>query len=373
MKKNFSLYYYTDSTTFGGAERFLEILINEISDKIPKIAIVGPDAETLFSQRVPIKTDFYYLNPIKSKFDLLNFWKQFRFFKDKNPQILHVNLSNPYHSQFTIIAAHWAGVKHIILTHHLPTRLHKVKIWGRYLERFIYKNIDIVTTVSENGAEDIRKYLPIRKNNLKVIYNGIRLIDTKKTIRLDKKAILKEFSIPDNSIIIGGIGRFTPQKGFSYLIESLYRTPQKIPIYLFLVGDGPDRLYLESLAHKYSLTNVIFPGHREDIYNFINSFDIFILPSLYENFPFVLLEAMLLKTPIIATNVNGIPEMITHNQSGLLIPHRNINKLVDSIQKLIDNPHLAQRLGNNAFDTVNHRFNAKLMSNQYLNIYQDIF
>ena len=178
-----------------------------------------------------------------------------------------------------------------------------------------------------------------------------------------------KFQIP-NSILIGTIANFYPTKGLSYLIEAAAKLKTKHNFQIVIIGDGIERTYLESLITKYNLEeNIILAGQIPEAAKYLKAFDIFVLPSIKEGLPYAILEAMAAGLPIVATNVGGISEMITDNESGLLVPPKNPEALAEALKKLIDAPELRARLGQNAAATAAAKFSLKEMLKKTRQIY----
>jgi glycosyltransferase involved in cell wall biosynthesis len=152
--------------------------------------------------------------------------------------------------------------------------------------------------------------------------------------------------------VILSIGRLSTEKAQINLLQAfaLMKTPD---LRLVLVGDGIDRLMLESAAASLGIADqTIFAGHSRHVWPFYNLADIFVLPSLSEGSPTVLLEAMVAQTPIVATAVGGVPETVEHEKSALLVPSRDPEKLAEAIRRLLESPELRARLVVNAFARV---------------------
>lgn len=155
------------------------------------------------------------------------------------------------------------------------------------------------------------------------------------------------------------VGRLVEKKGVKYLIEAFSMLPQKTQdeSILWIVGDGDERKNLEYQAQTLGITNIKFWGsiQNKQLPDFYVAATLFVAPSIIdskgdtEGQGVILLEAMASKTPIIATTVGGIPEVITHNETGLLVPPRNPNKLSHAIQTLFYTNGLAERCVTNAY------------------------
>lgn len=156
------------------------------------------------------------------------------------------------------------------------------------------------------------------------------------------KLKLRDVLKPNDTLQLLYVGRLESEKGLPYLFQSLIiLKKQYIKFHLNLVGTGQDEKELQKLAAEYHLNKEIsFHGYikyGESLFSFYKNSDLFILPSLSEGSPNVLMEAMAFGVPIIATNVGGIPEIIHHNQNGLLVEAGSAKALAEAISDLTSN------------------------------------
>lgn len=215
---------------------------------------------------------------------------------------------------------------------------------------------DSVIALSEKAKQKLLNY-GLNDNKVSVIYNGIKPMH-KLALRENKK------------IIIGTCGRLVEQKGYEYLIRAISKINND-NLEFWLVGDGELRDSLNTMANNYKISDrVKFLGFRTDIEVLLNEMDIFILPSLWEQFPISILEAMSLGKPIIATNVNGIPEEL--GDSGILIEPGNVSHICSSIQKLISDSELRNKLGASAEKRFFDNFTVDNMCRRLMNIYNNV-
>ena len=162
--------------------------------------------------------------------------------------------------------------------------------------------------------------------------------------------------IPKKPGSIVSIGRLSAEKGHRYLIEALAYMNRKhigVKANLVLIGDGPERASLEQQVSALGLRDqVLFTGHQADTAPFYSGAELFVLPSLSEGSPLVLLEAALARAAIVATSVGGVPETVSHEHSALLVPPRQPEALGDAMARLLTNRDLALRLTSNAYRDV---------------------
>ena len=216
------------------------------------------------------------------------------------------------------------------------------------IERFLTSLTYKIVNLSESEEKEGLRLGIINKEKSRVIYSGIDLNRFDKVkINLARKR--KELGLTGRNIVVGNVARFNLQKGHEYLIKAIPFVLRKYPrTKLLLVGDGELRGEMESLVGELEIKdNVIFTGFREDIPKILRIMDIFVLPSLWEGLPIVLLEAMACEKPIVATNVIGNKEVIIDGETGFLISPKDPRKLAEKIIFLIENKPLRERLGEN--------------------------
>jgi glycosyltransferase involved in cell wall biosynthesis len=231
-----------------------------------------------------------------------------------------------------------------------------------FIDRVIAVSSDIQNVLSQIYGAD----------RVVCIHNGIDLEAAHATVERQEKR--KEWSIDEEAVVVGTVGRLVPVKGHAMLLEAMRMVRHSNQnLTLLLVGDGPLRGHLEAEVKRMGLERaVIFAGHQEQSYDFINIMDIFVLPSLHEGIPMVLLEALALKRPVIASRVGGIPEVIENGVSGLLVGREDVLSLANSIRELMKNQSRAIQFGQRGRDRLEHEFNAQLMAAKVSGIYQSL-
>lgn len=216
----------------------------------------------------------------------------------------------------------------------------KEKKYHLWLEKHTWRLSDRITVNSQSLLDFSQNIIGIPKNKLEIIPNGIHPndldIDPEEEKRIKIKWIDANFDSWNqkrNPHILGYLGRLTRQKGIDILLEALNEIKLKGHRFLCLIaGDGPDRASLERMTAQKDLQNQVkFLGVINSRAEFLNLLDIFILPSRWEGFPNVILEALLLKKRIIATDVSGSSEIIKDRQTGRLVPPEDPHCLAEAI------------------------------------------
>ncbi len=166
-----------------------------------------------------------------------------------------------------------------------------------------------------------------------------------------------------DTITILSVGRLVPEKGHSFLIEACNVLKENgFQFHCIIIGEGPDRQKLERLIYKYKLDNFIElkgPVFHEKIKDYYNLADIFVLSSVTEGIPVVLMESMSKEIPVIASRITGIPELIEHGKNGILIPPKDIKQLADAISLLIKNDDLRREIGKKGREKILKDFDIK--------------
>ncbi|TSC95193.1 MAG: glycosyl transferase, group 1 [Parcubacteria group bacterium Licking1014_1] len=215
----------------------------------------------------------------------------------------------------------------------------------KIISEIVLNSADAVIALTNNMKEELQKTC---KKNIFVLPNGI---DLKKFKGFSKQAIRDKFKIHFNEKIIIFVGGLRPVKGVKYLIEAFKIINKKIPeAKLFLVGDGSERKNLEDIIEKNNLgKKVNFTGKiiNQKIPEYMIASDIFVLPSLSEGFPVVILEAMASELPIVTTKVRGLPEIIEDGENGFLVEPKNSEQFAEKVLLLFENDELREKISNN--------------------------
>ena len=183
-------------------------------------------------------------------------------------------------------------------------------------------------------------------SKLVVVHNGIPLEPFHPSEPDERAALRRKVNVKPDDILIGSVGHLELHKGHAYLITAFRRVLETTPhARLLLVGDGRRRGHLEKLANELGvLRRTTFAGVRRDVPRLLSLMDVFVLPSLNEALGLAVIEAMASGVPVVASEVGGIPEVVKHRQTGLLVEPRSASALADAILELISAPVVAKRL-----------------------------
>ena len=230
----------------------------------------------------------------------------------------------------------------------------------KWIEYFIYSCYDKIIVISQATEEALINWQPSIKNKVVVIENGINLSKFKLATSL------QGFSSEQINIVM--TAAFRHEKDQDSVIRTLALLPPDYTLYL--VGDGERRNVLESLVHDLNLeSRVHFLGVRNDVEKIYKSCDIFILSSHWEGFGLVVIEAMASGLPVIASNVNGLAQVV--DRYGLLFEPGNHEQLATKIIELMQDNDRKDELIKQA-EIYSERYNIKTMVQKYINLYEGI-
>lgn len=286
------------------------------------------------------------------------------------PDIAHTHLIHA--DLYGTLAARLAGVPTIITTRHNDDpfrRLPALRLLHAGLWRLTTRGIAISESV-RGFCERVEGAPP---GKMTTIHYGIP-----PTAMLDRAAaagaLRAELRLPRHVPLIGFVGRLIAQKGVEYGLQAFARALLTHPTaQLVIVGDGKDRAKLERRARAYGIAgSVHFLGWRADAAALMAAFDLLIMPSLWEGFGLVLLEAMAARTPVIASAVSAIPEIVVHGETGVLVPPRDVAALGDALVALLDDAPLRQHMGLLGEDRLEAHFSAAAMIDKTAALYTTV-
>ena len=371
----------------GGAQKFLAQLISHLdASRFEAVVATGQDGGKEIKDILPQNTNFVTLknlhrnpnlfNDIASVFELKKIIKEFR------PDTVFLNSSKAGFIgslAVKLLPKDWPRPKVIYRiggwTFNDPWPWWKQLVY-RLLEKISAPWKDYIIVNNKHDYEQAKKYSIKPRKEVVLIYNGIGPYKLDFLEKDEAKIRLYELLPPSQKhagflhadLLIGTIANFYKTKGLEYLIEAfkiLTCNLKPVPCTLVVIGDGLERQNLESKIKSQGLGNkIILAGRVPDAYKYLRAFDIFVLPSVKEGFPWALLEAMSAKLPVIATTVGANPEIIENdspNKNGFLVPPRDPQALADAITRLAEDESLRRELGIQAHQTVLHKFDLHKM------------
>ncbi len=241
------------------------------------------------------------------------------------------------------------------------------------IERVLAKITQVFIALTELEKADMLRYRVGTKENVRVIYQGLEL-DVITRAAVDRNRLRGSLRISDADMVVGMVARLEPVKGCRFFVEAARQVLAQVPNCKFLlVGDGSLRPELERLVDGVGLKDkFIFTGWREDAAALMTVCDILVLPSLNEAVGMVLIEAQAQGIPVVATEVGGIPEVVTDGQTGSLVPPADSGALAKTIVSLLSNDQRRIYIGKQSREWVRGKFDAPVMVAKIEALYQEL-
>jgi glycosyltransferase involved in cell wall biosynthesis len=370
------IFYVIDSFAMGGAQRQLLELLRGLNRTRYEAAVgtVWPlmDLEEEYRETgVQVYTIHKHCH-----WDISFSWRLARQMKAFRPHIVHAWLSTG--NLWGHVAASLARVPVVLLSLRNIVKPGAEPGYYSWVHSAIHHLAGPVDAIIANSRTQLENPgVPGWKNSgkLQVIYNGVDLRRFNlKHAPAWKDKLRRELGLSSNTLVVGTIGRLAPQKRQDRFLKAVrYLVDSGYDLVAVLTGEGPLRAELEGLAARLQLQDrIFFLGARQDIPELLAWFDIFVLPSDWEGFPNVILEAMAMGRPVVATDVGGVAELVLRGKTGLLLDADEPSLLAEAIKKLIDNPNLAQQMGEAGRRRAEEKFSLGRMVEQTTGLYQDL-
>ena len=207
---------------------------------------------------------------------------------------------------------------------------------------------DIALAVSQSTAEFVIRARKVPAEKVKVVYLGVPLEEFSRLRSPDeRRAAREELGISPEDFAVGTVTRLHESKGNSYLVDAARLVVNARPqAKFFVVGEGPLRAPLEAQARALDLGDrFVFAGFARDIPRVVSAFDLSVFPSLWEGTPLTVFEALAMGKPIVATDADGLTDVLTHEHDALIVPRRNPAALAAAVVRAVDEPGTRARLG----------------------------
>ncbi len=377
MPNRTKVLYVVTQSEFGGAQRYvLDLAINLPNDQYEIMIACGEGSGELIARAFEHGVPTHPLRSVGRAISLLRdsagFFELVALFRKERPDVVHLNSSKA--GILGGLAAKVARVPKIIFTAHGLVFHEPLPRWQKALYRLLEQSArplrDAIITVSNADRESAIRARLARPERIMHIPNGIG--DVAFLDRTAARAALAQKigrALPDR--LIGTIANFYPTKGLPCLLAALHEVRRTHPdITAVIIGEGTERPYLESLIEKNNLHNtVILAGALPNAARCLKAFDLFVLPSVKEGWPYAILEAMAAEVPIVATRVGGIPEMLEPDR-GMLVPAADPKALTRAIAYMLVRPTAAQAATRRACLAATSKFTLSRMIERTRAVYE---
>lgn len=348
---------------YGGAEEYLKMIVLGVkSDFRVKLAIPRRDSTKELVQEIHnanVDVDYVETSNARPKQSL---WNSFFYFLRERPDIVHFNLTWPTFCRYPLLMAKMLHLNFFLTENSVPGKLQLEK-YDIFYKKLAYSGVKKAIAVSYENKQNLVNIFGLPEEKITVIHPGV---DVNRFQNLDSSKLRKikeELQIPEDALVLTTIGRLHPEKGHQYLIKASKIVLSQFKDVIFLVvGEGELRDELQEMCNSLGLEdNFRYAGRRKEIPEILGLTDIFVLPSLFEGLPLVILEAMAAGKPVIASNISGIPEAVIDGATGILVPSQNEKELAGAIVDLLTNPIKRESMGEKGKERASKYFSHKRM------------
>jgi L-malate glycosyltransferase len=355
-----SLHIDTARTWRGGQNQALLTVLGLRAIGHRAVLVAHPQGE--LRRRASEGPDLIPLAP-HSELDLAAAWRLTRVIRDVRPTIVHAH--DPHGVAMASLALSYQAFDPapiLIASRRVDFHL-KTNAFSRWKYRqvraFVCASDAIRQMLIDQGVEPERAI---------TVHEGI---DLDHVAAAPAASVHATFWLPHNAPLVGSIGALVAHKGHRHLVDAAAQVVRDVPDARFVIlGEGDLRVALERQIADLGLEKHVFlGGFRPDVLSLLKGFDLFVMPSVTEGLGTSLLDAMACAKPIVASRVGGIPEVVEHGVTGLLVPPKDPDLLAEAIGRLLEDRPRAEAYGAAGVDRVRERFTVERMVEQTLAVY----
>jgi len=358
---------------FGGETVLLSLAKeSSVSGLKPIIGVLrnSENPHTEIAERAHEKGIETVIFPCNGRVDIRSIRKIRKLLLDQKIDIIH---SHDYKSDFYALMATLKLKVHRMATCHNWNTYNQRLKWYSRIDQYLLRYFDLVIAVSPLVKKDLVEN-GVKNNKAQIINNGVNLDDFNCQVLVNKGHLRSQLGVSKDGTIIGCVGRLSPEKGFNFFIHAAKIILRDYPKTCFLIiGEGPEKENLYGLSSSLGIAeNIFFTGLREDVSALYRIMDVFVISSLNEGLPIVLLEAMASQRPVVSTNVGGIPQLIEDRFNGLLVEPGNAIELAGSIKLLMADKKQAELFSKRGYTRVVKEFSSRAMADNYHKSYLNL-
>jgi len=336
-----------DHTGIGGAQTLLkEIFEHEKNNK-------NIFCYVLRNNKIKLEMNCPNLYLCKSyrKFDIRSLFKLKKIIKDQDIDVLHCHLLKSIFWGYLLKLLFFRDIK---LVFHEHGEIYRTPKWYNFSLKKTQNKTNLFIAVSKATKNKLVKNAGINPDKIKVLYNFVDLnkFNSKRTGNFSQIKARKKIGLNEDNFVIGFAGRLDKMKGCDILIKSIPYIKIK-NLKILIAGSGTERKKLEKLSKKLNVKNkTIFLDYIENIINFYGTIDVLVIPSRFEPFGLVVIEAQATGVPVVASAVSGLNEIISDGVTGLLFEPENEKDLAEKIELVCNNKKLREKLIENGLENV---------------------
>ena len=359
----FSLHIDTARTWRGGQNQVLVTVMGLRALGHRTMLVANPNG--MLRQRAKEGLDLLPLAP-RTEMDLNAAWRLSRALKQLRPDVIHAH--DPHGVAMAALALSMStGLAKPPL---VASRRVDFHLRGNSLSRWKYRQVDCFICASDA----IRRIVVsdgIPRTRTVTVHEGI---DLSRVAAAPPAALHQELWLPHEAPLVGNVAALVPHKGQRHLVDAAARVLPEHPDARFIIaGEGELRASLEQQIRQHHLEkHVMLVGFRADVLSLHKAFDVFAMSSVTEGLGTSLLDAMACGKPVVATTVGGIPEVVVHEETGLLVPPRDPAAMAAALVRLLADSGLRQQMGEAGLARVRTHFSAETMVKNTLRVYQQV-
>ncbi|MCX5895146.1 MAG: glycosyltransferase [Proteobacteria bacterium] len=372
MATRCTILYLITSTTVGGAEKALFDLVRKLDRKEFKIYVCSVKKAGSYADKIAALTDGFYslnLREAGGVYAFLNavyaLMRLILLIRSLRPTIIHSFLFRA--NILGRIAGRIEKVPVIISS----VRVIEPQAWYKHLiDRLTAPFTDYYIAVSDAARNHTIKHTGIPPHKITTIYNGIDNTD----ICPGSSVSRAQLPVPEDAKVIALIGRFHKQKGHLTLIEAVKMLLKELPAcHVLFAGEGAEEVCIRTAVEEAGLSEHIhFLGVINNVAHLLPVIDIVVLPSLWEGLPNIVLEAMAVGLPVVASRIEGMDEVVLDGETGILFTPGDSQSLSKALRLLMHDEQMAKRMGATGRKHVKEKFQLQKTVQQTLHIYDTL-
>ncbi|AQM61200.1 glycosyltransferase family 4 protein [Clostridium baratii] len=360
----------------GGVEVYIKMLLKYMdSNKYEHILVCSNDYyKNDFDSSVKAFEQIDMVREINFKKDYISIKKVRKLIKNYNPDIIYSHSSKG--GAIGRIANIRIGKKQLYNPHgwafNMDCSNKKKKVYTM-IEKFLSKFTSKIVAISEAEKDSALQNKICNAEKIEVIFNGID-IDKYNEDKENYIINRNDLNIPEDAFVVGMVGRISRQKSPDIFVKAARKIKDNIPnAFFIIVGDGDEREEILQLITKLNLEeSFLITGWVDNPMEYIQIFDLAMLISRWEGFGLAIAEYMVSRKPIVATDIDAIPNLIKHDESGYLAKVDNVDTVVGGALKIYKDSVYKEKLVNNAFKRVNEKFDIKRVAKEHEKLIDDL-
>ena len=330
-------------TSWRGGQRQVELLCKGLAKRGHPVCLITRP-RSILGEKLKASNVQVFEIAVGFEFDPVAASSIGKIIREKNPEVVGMHASHPH--TLGILAKKFVASDPKYIVH----RRVDFSPGSNFFHRWKYQAApDGYIAISE-AVKKVLVVSGVKAEKIEVVFSGVPIPQIPENARAD---LCSELGVPTHTPLIGNVASLSDHKGQTYLLNAIPKVVEKYPDALFLmVGDGElrEKLIEQGKSLGIKSGNLRFLGYRDDVPKILGALDLFVMTSHKEGLCTSIIDAQLAKVPVVATAAGGIPELVFHENTGLLAKNRSAEDIAANIARVLGDPALGDRLAQNAFD-----------------------